>query len=130
MFFIVSYPFCFLGLLSLRKSGFRNAFQKYESPIKYLLSQSQQVLRLTSRYAEKANHVSYDADGKDGALDHGNTYDPQIYQDGAEDPSQFSKAQERKLLAKIDFRLMPVLSILYLLAFLGGFSNAHTVYVY
>ena len=56
---------------------------------------------------------------KDTYPDHSNSYDPQFEQYGVSDPSQPSRAEERKLLAKIDFRLMPVLSMLYLLAFLG-----------
>ena len=61
-------------------------------------------------------------DVKDGAALNGNTYDPHIYNDAVA-PPEFSAAEERKLLARIDFRLMPVLSILYLLAFLGSFIN-------
>ena len=65
-------------------------------------------------------------DVKDGTALNGNTYDPHIYTDAAA-PSDFSAAEERKLLAKIDFRLMPVLSILYLLAFLGSsLTSSHS----
>lgn len=50
-------------------------------------------------------------------------YDPDLahpaaaYQD-AEGGLQFSNISERKLITKIDLRVIPILSILYLLAFL------------
>ena len=68
----------------------------------------------------------------DRAVDsYGHTYDGHSYDPGFQDeyPSEdhFSKAEERKLVARIDFRLIPVLSILYLLAFVDRTNIANAV---
>ena len=42
-----------------------------------------------------------------------------------DEASDFSKSEERRLVAKIDFRLIPVLSILYLLAFIDRTNIAN-----
>lgn len=39
-------------------------------------------------------------------------------EDGGDDKKSLSKTEEAKLLRKIDFRVLPVLCVLYLLAFL------------
>lgn len=58
---------------------------------------------------------------------HGNTYDPGFSNQADSTPAEsyFSKSQERRLLAKIDLRLIPVLSILYLLAFVDRTNIAN-----
>ena len=58
---------------------------------------------------------------------YGNSYDPQFGEHGTSNDSHFTKAEERKLIAKIDLRLIPVLSILYLLAFVDRTNIANAV---
>ena len=55
-----------------------------------------------------------------------NSYDPEFVDYGTEHSDvAFSRSEERKLIAKIDFRLIPVLSILYLLAFIDRTNIAN-----
>ena len=58
---------------------------------------------------------------------YGNSYDPRLGEHDHSDETQFTKAEERKLIAKIDLRLIPVLSILYLLAFVDRTNIANAV---
>lgn len=41
---------------------------------------------------------------------------------------QFSDAETKRLLKKVDFRLLPVLTILYLLSFLDRSNSTHRLY--
>ena len=66
------------------------------------------------------------SDSPERVAEYGNTYDPGTSGNGVGVPvTSFSKAQERRLIAKIDIRLIPVLSVLYLLAFIDRTNIAN-----
>ena len=71
-------------------------------------------------------------DPDDPRIKGSNYYDPEVHHTDAEYDDLGvvcpSHTTERKLVAKIDFRVIPVLSILYLLAFLDRYGRL-SVYV-
>lgn len=48
----------------------------------------------------------------------------------SDEPLRLTNTTERRLMAKIDLHLLPVLSVLYLLAFLDRYGSKRYIYIY